>query len=364
MLTRTAWKPVCSYIIYLQIILTCKLVIERRDHASLATGTFSCGALSKHPLLVLRGEVQFFTPDQSVSDGLTLAYKLTLLSTDGQTYLLNGYKEIDSSVAFSVSNTWKATTTLYTTLTKLDGTMVGRGKLYISWRNFEDQIKSFAPTATCGISSVASFLGYFTQNTLNYFLGPLRKLEYPQGNKWGYLPKVPPVITEQLVARDGVETTIRVWAPHPGSNTSGKPPILMVPGASVDHQIYALPTINVNTVEYLTKRGYVVYVLTPRFGLTPTAKLGYTAVDTRLDVLAAMEFVRAHEEGRKMYIVAHCVGAIATSIGLLDGTLPVDWIMGMTISQVAFRMKFGRINQITGGTTALTTIYRVGAHLH
>lgn len=309
---------------------------------------------------MLRGEVQFFMPDESVSDGMNLVYKLTLISTDGQTYLLNGYKEIDTSMAFSMSNTWKATTTLYTTLTQLDGTMVGKGKLYISWRNFEDELKSF----TGRIFPAAGFLGYFAQNITDYFLGPLRKLEYPETIDWGYLPKVLPIITEQLVARDGVKTTIRVWAPQTGSNTADKPPILMVPGASVDHQIFALPTINVNAVEYLTERGHMVYVLTPRFGMTPAAKLGYTAVDTRFDVLAAMEFVRAHEEERKMYMVIHCVGAMSASIGLLDGTLPVDWILGMTVSQAAFTMKFGRVNQITGGTTALTTIYRVGAHLY
>ena len=99
-------------------------------------------------MLILRGEVQFFTVDEAVSDATELAYKLTLLSTDGEAYLFNGYKKVDSSMAFSVSKAWKATTTLYTTITRVDGSMVGRGMPYSSWRNFESEMKTFGPTSS------------------------------------------------------------------------------------------------------------------------------------------------------------------------------------------------------------------------
>ncbi|KAK7452183.1 hypothetical protein VKT23_012286 [Stygiomarasmius scandens] len=347
-------------------------LIKRSDHATLATGIFSCGALSKDPLLVLRGQVQFFTPDISVSDAEQLVYKLTLLSTDGQTYLLNGYKTVDSDIAFSISDTWKATTTLSVTITKPDedGRVVGRGRLYISWRNFESELKSFGGS---GLAPQASFIRNFARNTVDFFVGPFRKMEFAAapgdsflvppgsdgtaGTRIGYLKKPEPLKTVVLKARDGVETTIRVWAPV-SAEGKNKIPVLMVPGASVDHQIFAMPTIQVNCVDYFTALGHTVYVVTPRFGITSTVKMSSTPADAALDVLAAMEFLRNEEGGRKFYAIVHCQGAVATSVGMLNGSIPVNWMAGMSVSQVFFRHKFGKVNQITGGTTVLPKVYR------
>ncbi|KAL0568713.1 hypothetical protein V5O48_013266, partial [Marasmius crinis-equi] len=349
-----------------------KTLIERADHSSLATGTFSCGALSKDPLLILRGEVQFFTPDLSVSDAEQLAYKLTMLSTDGQTYLLNGYKTVDGDIAFSASDTWKATTTLSVTITKPDenGRVVGRGRLYISWRNFKSEVKSFGGG---GLAPKAGFVGYFARSLANFFVGPFRKMEFAAapgddylvppgsdstvGTRVGYLEKPKPVKTVVLKARDGVETTVRVWAPT-AVEGKGKIPILMVPGASVDYQIYAMPTIPVNSVDYFTGLGHTVYVVTPRFGLTPTVKMSSTTVDAALDIVAAMEFLRKEEDGRKFYAIVHCYGAIVTSAGMLNGSIPASWMAGMSVSQVFFRNKFGKVNQVKGGTTILPRVYR------
>ncbi|KAJ7484654.1 hypothetical protein FB451DRAFT_1169687 [Mycena latifolia] len=328
--------------------------------------TFSCGALSKDPMLILRGEVQFFTIDDTVSDGHNLVYKLTLLSTDGETYLMTGHKNVDSNIAFSVSNTWKATTTLFTTITRLDGSMVGRGRLHVSWRNFGSELRSLGPTGDGlfrrSILPSFRFLGYFAQNLANYFLGPLSRLEYPDRNHTGYFCKAPPAQIITLTAKDGIQTTMKVWIPDdnrdPVDIVKKNLPILMIPGASVDDQIFSLPTIPTNTVEYFTSRGYTVYVPTLRFGRTPAAEKGYTVYDTRLDVAAAMNFV--HEQhGGKMYILCHCVGAIVTSMGLLDGTLPPEWIQGLTASQVFFRQHFSFDNAIKAQTSVLTNIYRL-----
>jgi hypothetical protein len=337
-----------------------RIVIERPDYASLATGTFSCGALSKDPMLILHGAVQFFTVDKAVSDGTNLAYKLTLLSTDGETYLLNGYKNIDPSMTFSVTNTWKATTTLDTTITRIDGSMVGRGRLHISLKNFMSQLKSFGPTSSSSLLSSLKFLGYFARNVARFFVTPLSPLTYPDPTHTGYLPKALPVQIVTLIAADGVQTSMKVWVPQNSAQVDGvqsKLPILMVPGASVDDQIFSLPTLAQNTVDYFTSHGYTVYVPTLRFGRTPIAEKGYTAYDARLDVAAAMEFV--HERhGGKMYILCHCVGSIATSMGLLDGTLHPEWIHGVTASQVFHRQHFGSVNAAKA-RSSLANLYQV-----
>ncbi|KAJ7097404.1 hypothetical protein C8R44DRAFT_949487 [Mycena epipterygia] len=336
-------------------------VVERADHAALATGTFSCAVLSKDPMLILRGEVQFFTIDDTVSDGDNFVYKLTLLTTDGKTYLLNGYKNIDSNISFSPSNTWKATTTLFTTITRMDGSMVGRGTPRISWRNFASELKSFKPTSGGLIrrSIIPSFrfLSFFAQKLSDYVFSPLSPLEYPDRKHTGYFIKAAPAHKITLTSRDGVQTTMKIWIPE-NDRGKNKLPILMIPGASVDDQIFSLPTIPTNTVEYFISLGYIVYVPTLRFGRTQTSEKGYTAYDARLDVAAAMKFVHDQHPG-KMYIITHCVGAIATSMGLLDGTLRTEWIQGLTASQVFFQGQFGSVNAVKARfPTLLPNMYK------
>lgn len=217
----------------------------------MATGTFSCGALSKDPFMVLRGEVQFFSQDINSPDTKNLAYKMDLMGTDGQLLHFNGYKVIDSSIAFSVSTTWKATTTLYVTLTRPNGSVVGRGILTISLRNFKSEMLSFGGSGTTVLGRLGAathFVSWFMGQTLGFFFSPFRVLQYPAISATGYYPKTPPAEVVTLTAADGVKVMLHVWRPQSSRGgilrsrsrtavTSGKPPLLFVPGAAVDQQV-------------------------------------------------------------------------------------------------------------------------------
>src|SRR5438045_9686270 len=50
-------------------------LIDRGNHAAMLTGTFSCGALSRDPFIVLRGEFQLFSKDPRATDTENLVYK-------------------------------------------------------------------------------------------------------------------------------------------------------------------------------------------------------------------------------------------------------------------------------------------------
>lgn len=328
-------------------------------YSSLTTGTFSCAVLSKDPLLILRGEVKFFSTDESVSDGQTLGYELTLLSTDDETYDLRGYKKINSSMTLSASQTWRATTTLYTSLTRPDGSLVGKGVLRINWRNFASELKSMYKSSL--LQGALRFLSFFISKIANFFFSPLRKLSYPNTSMEDNLSKVEPCSTVMLTAKDGIETKMKIWAPTTDEENI---PILFIPGASVDDRIFSLPTVPTNTVEYFTSRGHRAYVTTLRFGITEAAKLGYTAYDARLDVVAAMRYVHEQNEGRKFYVLCHCVGAISTSMAILDGSVPVEWIKGMTVSQAFFKQKLGHVNslKVALGGSVLPRLYEVSVN--
>ncbi|OJD33687.1 glucose-methanol-choline oxidoreductase [Diplodia corticola] len=344
---------------------------RRRNQDAVATGTLSCRALSKDPLLV-RGRVEFFSADKSVSEGSNLVYSLTLQSTDGMAYHMHGKKDLTPEMAFSVTSTWRATTVLRTTITNTDGLLAGKGILRIPWRNFTSELKTLQSTLPNGnnlldrASTVADFVGNFAQNTASFYLGPLGKLQLsppkadiiPDGS---LPPKPAPISTIQLTAADGVPSTLRTWAATTAPPTQ-KHHILMIPGASVSHEIFALPTVPTNAVDYLTARGHAVSVLSHRFAATPVSARGGTCHEARLDVLAALQHLRAEQQQqgqqkRTIYVVAHCMGAVATAIGLLDGTIPAAWLAGLTCTQVFAHLVFGKWNALKAGSPWLPEAY-------
>lgn len=332
-------------------------------NASQVAGTFSCGTLSQNPLMIIDGTINFFIVDNSVSDSKNLVYDLMLASTEGKTYFFHGTKIIDSSIAFSMPRTWKATTTLYATITGLDGSLVGRGILNITIGDFIRELRSFrsippAKGLAANMSTIAPFVNFWLRNLTPHFLAPFRSLQFPGKDTTGYLKKPIPARTATLVADDDVRTIIKVW--HPAAHSSKRhTPILFLPGASVDDQIFSLLTVPTNTIDYFTQLGYTCYVATLRFGKLDAAQRGYTAYDARLDVRAAMQFVREMEGNKKFYVVCHCLGSIATGMALLSGTVDAGWIRGMTCSQVFTHLRFAKVNRIKARTQFLERLYQV-----
>jgi hypothetical protein len=55
-------------------------LIHKENHAAMLTGTFSCGALSKYPFMVLRGDFQLFSDDANTPDTKNLVYDFDMVS--------------------------------------------------------------------------------------------------------------------------------------------------------------------------------------------------------------------------------------------------------------------------------------------
>lgn len=333
-----------------------------RYTSSTVTGTFSCGALSQDPLLITGGKIRFFAPDEATSEASRLVYELQLLDSQDNTYHLRGFKHIDSGIAFSLSRTWKATTTLNTTIVRPDGSMVGRGIIRISFSDFLHELRSLIPSRNSNrwwkqMLSLKQFTAFFLGHVFHYFLGPLRPLEYPSESRGGYFDKPAPT-TVPVAADDGTEIEIKIWEPSELAPKHDMP-ILLIPGVAVDDQIFSLPTIPTNTIDFFTSRGHRCYVPLMRFNKPELAQQGWTSYDTRWDVKAAMDFVRSREDGRKFYLICHCLGSISTAIALLTGVIDPNWIQGMTISQVFFNLRFSIDNRIKASTPTLSKLYRV-----
>jgi hypothetical protein len=334
-------------------------VTHRADHRAMLTGTFSCGALSQDPFMVLRGTLQLFNDDPRTPDTKNISYDFDIVSTNGQMFHFHGYKVIDSSIAFAPWRTWKAVSTLYVTITHLkDNSIVGRGVLRIAATNIGNELASSSITGSSLISRARAaglFLSYFVLQIAKFFFAPFTSLGQPDVLAAEDMHKISPAEIIQIVACDGVKTTLRMWTPVISKDATQLPsdvPILFIPGAAVDHNIFAAPTIKVNAIEFFTTSGATCFCVTLRVGKTAVAKAGWTTYDARLDVAAALNHITGlYPPGTKVYVVAHCIGSLALSMGLLDGTIPAGSIKGITASQVFMNPKAAAINMLKAKIT-------------
>jgi hypothetical protein len=304
--------------------LTCLEVVKSSDHSALLTGSFTCAKLPGSPFMVHRGNFRLFSTDLETTGTKNLIYDFDMVGINGEIYHFHGFKCVDSSVTFNPLALWKATSTLYVTITFPGGSVVGRGVLHVQPLDFISQATTIAatgPTLLAKSQSMFSFLKYFTKESASLFLTPFMGLQYPHRFHDGFTNPTPASEVIQITASDGVKSTLRMWEACPTDPNLEIHDLFMIPGAAVDHQIFALPTISHNAVNYFTKAGYRVWVIVHRIGMSPEEKKNWTGYDSRLDIRAALEYIRKVQGPQKIYTISHCVGSIAFSCGLLDGTV-------------------------------------------
>ncbi|KAI0914007.1 glucose-methanol-choline oxidoreductase [Ustulina deusta] len=374
---RTA-KSMCEtarFFLSVQAFNTRSIVHDPKHSANL-TGTFSCPTLEGSPFMVRRGNFNLFLVDTKAPGTRNLTYDFDMYGTNERRLHFHGYKVVDSSVALSPVQFWKSTSTLYVTITERSpkeprekygedfyprGKVVAQGIMRIQPRDFLSEVLTLSPTGSSifnKVKSAANFLTFFTRKSMSLFLAPLTPLQYPSQVYSGFINHTPHTKSYKIRARDDVTTSLHMWEP---TNTSGPTKnLFMIPGASVDHQIFALPTIRLNAVNYFQRAGYRVFVTVHRIGALMVAQDDFTTFDARLDILACLEFIRkkyptydgpANNDDEKpepepIYTIAHCMGSVAFATGLLDGTIPAKWIKGVTCSQVFMNPIWNSLNMI------------------
>ncbi|KAF9881347.1 glucose-methanol-choline oxidoreductase [Colletotrichum karsti] len=359
-----------------------KSMIKEPDHSAMLTGTFVCPSIRGSPFMVQRGDFNLFILDQKAPGTRNMTYDFDLRGVNGEKYHFHGYKVVDSSVALAPFQFWRATSTLYVTISKSDpvleavddcdepwrlGKVIAKGIMHIQPADFVSQLMTMTPTGSSLVKKVysaASFLTYFTRRSLSLFLAPFTPLQYPSVNYNGYVNDTPPTASFVIVARDGVKTRMHMWEPtNPNIETKN---LFLIPGAAVDHQIYALPTIKYNAVNYFTRAGYRVFISVHRIGQLMVAQNNWTTYDARLDLQACIEHIRENysednSRDNKIYAIAHCMGSVAFSCGLLDGTIPGNWIQGITCSQVFMNPIWSTLNmaKVMAGPIPLDKMYKM-----
>ncbi len=137
-----------------------------------------------------------------------------------------------------------------------------------------------------------------------------------------------------------------MWSPV-GAWLPTEAKVSLDPGAAVDHQIFALPTIRRNAMEYFTGTGHEVFVITLWMGKAMTAQRGYFTFDAGLDIKAGLEEIRKLQgSDDKICLVAHSEGPMALLMALLNRIAPIDWIAGVRASSVFTHPKCAKFNTL------------------
>jgi hypothetical protein len=338
-------------------------LLRRPDHSAVLTGTFSCAGLPGSPFLIKRGDFGLFSENQAVAGTKNLTYNFEMTGTDRKKYYFSGFKTVNSGVVLNPVALWKATSTLYVTISRINGRVIGRGMLHIRPLDFLAEARTLNPSGdglVAKASSTFSFLSYFARQAAGFFFTPFAPLQYPSHTPRGFINACPPSEVITVVASDGEKTYMHKWdSTHPDPNYPVHD-LFMIPGASVDHQIFSLQTIPKNAVQYFNERGYRVWVLTHRIGLNMQPREKWTTFDARLDILAALAYIRKVRGEHKIYIVAHCMGSVALASGLLDGTIPSSWIKGISCSQVFMNPEWAKLNMAKASLPfSLTKAYQM-----
>jgi len=333
------------------------------------TGTVSCLALSRSTLNVANGKLEFFTPEHTETESTSIKYHLQLVSVEGETHELKGFKSINSNLSLSISETWRATTTVNFRIARKGDQAIGAGVVHISVPQFLKQMRTFRTTEdfkSAHLLSLASFLIFFIYNIALFFFRPFVPVQFPKkAQKEKTLSKPPHSNIFSIKAVDGVQTVLEVYEPQLALENSNQPqnlnlpPVLCVPGVTgvgAEFNVYALPFLRCSMAEYFIARGHRCYALTPRWGCDNSVAKKATVFDCRLDVAAALDHVY-RKERQKVYIVAHCQGSVALGMGLLDGTIHGYQILGITANSVFMNQVFGYWNSWKGCTTALILLY-------
>ncbi|KHN98386.1 cholesterol oxidase precursor [Metarhizium album ARSEF 1941] len=378
-------------------------------YKGIVKGTFICPTIRGSPFMISQGEAELLEEDEEQSGTTKVTYRLKMIGIDGRRLDFHGYKRIDSSVSMNMREMWRSTTTLYVTITESVGQghshetnsglhnkspalgdakrrqsstrgdgdgearTIAKGILKIRLSDFWKQLFTLTATGdslTKRVATLGCLTNYFSGKLLPRFFLPFAPLRYATKSHPDFVNPTTPTRTYTVTASDGVQTKLHMWEPDlscvPGDEFGNPVPVknlFMIPGASVDHRIYALPTIPINAVNYFTRAGYRVFVTVHRIGIVdgPEDKT-WTTYDARLDIRACLQHIRASQNTHKVYTVAHCMGSVAFACGLLDGTIPADWILGITCSQVFMNPVWSKSNRFKS-TVKLDRAYtRLAGH--
>lgn len=210
-----------------------------------------------------------------------------------------------------------------------------RGELAVDMEYLLDAgLLTVAPAAGVAPGVIESFAlgGHFGRSILQVGFWEFGAPDYPEA-----LPApqpVPPAVIAGVAAtthefavplRAGGDT-LRLALTRYGGNAAGEP-VLLVHGLAQGSLIYAHTALRMSMARHFIERGFDVWLLdcrlSNRYDERAVPYDGWTIDEIGAhDVpLAVHEILRRRGDGRPVHVFAHCVGATAVAMAILDGHL-------------------------------------------
>ncbi|WP_233835167.1 alpha/beta fold hydrolase [Paraburkholderia sp. ZP32-5] len=328
-------------------------MLANPDHLARTAGTLTCPALSAQPLTITKGTFNLFIVDASDVDERNMTYHMTLNSAEGKTYYLTGKKIITRT---SPINLWEQTNTLYAEIRAEaadDAPALGTATLIITPENFLKQQRTLevthAPDLKTRLEWTLKFGKFFAGVLFTEYGGvaaPLQFLDPNQPPRAKRSLRAPPPQVTFFKTVDG--TTLKLTRYF--DQAAGKPakPLLLIHGSGVSSRIFSTDLIATNLVEYLCASGYDVWLVDLRVSIELPSVLVPTNVDkvAREDIPAAVAKIRELTGAPNIQVLAHCMGALAFSMSLMQG---LDGVRSAVISQVSTHPVPGTLQRIKAG---------------
>jgi pimeloyl-ACP methyl ester carboxylesterase len=260
-----------------------------------------------------------------------MQYSLPFHGQNGGHYILQGHKDVWDHGNFDV---WGSTTTLYTTLIDADHPSrpsLATGVLKLSLPMFARQMTTMRITGPGNrlsrLGSLSAFGQFFATTLFDVFV----RARLDARTRAGFaMSKGDKVQTDQRH-----DLTVADQAPVTLTRVKGGPkgPVLLVHGVAVSSQIFALPTVRQNFVQFLAGQGYDVWLLDWRGSIIHPLRQFTLDEAARLDLPAAVRKIQSVTKASSLQAVAHCAGSIVLFMAMSKGLLPS--VRCVVASQVA-----------------------------
>ncbi|KAI0519471.1 hypothetical protein KFK09_006919 [Dendrobium nobile] len=307
-------------------------------------------SVEKEKLFILDGKVDLCAVNSRTPYTQYMHYGLTLASSSGSKYILEGKKVMNPFLL--ASHAWQESTTMHVTFRKIDN---NDGKAHIQHNNSGDELLSLQGELRISIfqllRSVVGLKGKHRSKFICLLLQSLWRtyiLQVPRYIKEDFnSPEVervpyPPYILHSLNTEDGCTISCKQWKRIPNlwkpQEKIPQYPVLLLNGYSGES--YWLPTERRDLVRTLLEEGYDIWLLQPRLHpLHPSNDFNIEDIG-KFDIPAVIAKIReVHGPSSRIHVIAHCVGGLAIHIALMGGHVSASKIASLSCTNSSMFFK-------------------------
>ncbi|XP_050945050.1 uncharacterized protein LOC103500910 isoform X5 [Cucumis melo] len=277
--------------------------------------------IEKDNLYIIDGEVNLCDTGCRTPFTQYMTYDLLLAASSGARYILKGKKTLNPYLFGLYA--WRETTTLQVRIEKvsenhsMNDVSILEGELSIS---ILELLKSFLSLKG---KKRGQFISLLLKTFVRTYILQIPRLTYKNSTPMGFLENLCGYTSRiEITTEDGITISCTKFscAQYPSRVREGKQrnPVILINGYSTES--YYLPTEPIDLARTLLGEGHDVWLLQSRLHpLNPSND--FTIADVgRFDIPAAINKILEMDGScRKVHVVAHCVGGLASHISLMGG---------------------------------------------